>query len=115
MPCNTIYFDRLNCRTAEAIFGDTIEIFFGGRRVWLGVVNTNQNLTLPQNLRLRIPQGEGGILQINQWYFGQTMQTVFTAFIRQTDEEGEKLFQVDPWFDSDPNGEYTLSVRLTLE
>jgi hypothetical protein len=43
------------------------------------------------------------------------MENVYAARVRQTDDQGEYVHRVDPNYDSDPNGEYVLSVRLTLE
>jgi hypothetical protein len=113
---NTIYFKRIVCNAAEAIFGDTVEILYNGRQIWQGVLNTNGSVTLP-NRRFRIPQGAGGDIVINQWYFGQTKETVFTHRLLQTDdpEDYDGPFSVDPNADSDPNGAYDLYVQTTLE
>jgi hypothetical protein len=112
---NTIYFKRIDCKTAEAIFGDTIEIIYNGRQIWQGTVNTNGSIALP-NRRYRIPQGAGGEIMINQWYFGQTKETVFIERVLQTDDpEEDFVYSVDAYFDSDPNGAYDLHVQRTLE
>jgi hypothetical protein len=111
---NMIEFNYIECRTAEAIFGDMIEIVFAGQRIWEGPVNTNGSYPIRQSRR--IPQGQGAAIVINQWYFGQTRERVYTSpRVRQTDVPGEQIHSVDPSFDSDPNGEYILYVLLSLE
>jgi hypothetical protein len=110
MP-NMIQFNRFECRTAEAIFGDMIEIIFAGQEIWTGPVNTNGSYQIRQSRH--IPQGDGGRIVINQWYFGQRKENVYTSpLVSQANPPGEQIIQVDPSFDSDPNGEYVLYVIL---
>ncbi|PZO41740.1 MAG: hypothetical protein DCF19_09305 [Pseudanabaena frigida] len=106
-----IQFSRIECRTAEAIFGDMIDIYFGGQRIWEGPVNTNGTYDIAQSRR--IPQGRGAQIVINQWYFGQWRECVYTSPpVRRTDIPGEQIHSVDPTFDGDPKGEYVLYVVL---
>lgn len=111
---NVIEFNRLECYTAEAIFGDMISIVFAGEKIWEGPVNTNGSYDIRRGAL--IPQGGGAQIYIYQWYFGQTKECVYTsAFITRGDAAGETTHHVLPNDDKDPNGEYVLFTLLKSE
>lgn len=116
MAVNTIRFLRITCQNAEAIFGDTVEILYNGAPVWSGILNTNNSIVLPDRRRF-IPGGIGANVSIDQYYFGQPRETVFRARVLQSDsqEDREDSWTVDPNFDSDPGGIYTLFYRVSRE
>lgn len=116
MNINTIYFTRIDCLRAEAIFGDTVEILYNGSLIWGGPLNNARPVVL-NSRRYKIPQGAGGNVEIKQHYFGQPKQTVFTQRVLQTDprEDRELKWTVDEIFDGDPGGVYELYYRVSLE
>lgn len=112
---NVIVFDNLNCLTAEAIFGDQVEIMFASTRpVWTGAVNTNGDYPIGETKI--IPQGLGAQIEIYQWYFGQPKELVYISEpISRTDVPEARIIRVNPNYDKDPNGEYVLTFTLKLD
>lgn len=99
----------IRCIGAEAIFGDTIDVYFGGSRIINQVVNTNGYYPFGQTYA--IPEG-GSDLRVVQYYFGQGQQEILSKRINPDEPSQVTDLTINPGDDGDPGGKYVISIEI---
>ncbi len=106
-----IEFRQFRCISAEAVFGDTIDIQYENEFIVQGlVVNTGQTVALRSGRRT-IPDG-GGSIQVWQYYGGQRPQKIKDVVVTQDFPLGELQIEMLEKEDGDPGGRYYLGIQL---
>jgi hypothetical protein len=108
---DTIRFQEFRCIKAEAVFGDHIDITFGGDTVWSGTVNSNRQYQIATERP--IPEGDvGAKVRVYQSYVGQPEERVLSKRVRRSSGGGQRTWEIEADHDGDPGGEYELSVII---
>jgi hypothetical protein len=107
-----ISFRQFRCIGAEALFGDTIDIQYDSDWIVKGlVVNSAQTVDIRQGDR-EIPEGEGALIQVFQYYGGQAPEPILSVRISRAESVGERIFDINAGDDGDPGGTYRLGIAL---
>jgi metacaspase-1 len=100
----------LHCIGAEAIFGDWIDIWFAGERLFHEPVNTNGTYS-NAGPAIAIPEG-GADLIVKQYYSGQASEDVLVKWISPEEPPQVSTLRINPRDDGDPGGEYVFSIEI---